>query len=627
MRAQSVDTATERIRMSPKPQPASRVTPPLPRHAQLVLVLLLSWMLALAGLRAGLVDSAFASYVGCVHCFYWPTIVHDLSLLAIALALAGSALLLRRWWLRLLPLLLLAGLMVAMAADLVVFHSLTHRLLWSDVLKFARELSSVSDVGARSLQGSARAIALGLTLAAVLIWSAALRSLHSRPRLGVLTLAAALAIALASWSLRSQDPEYVNANLSFQNLLEVNLAQSIDAPYSAAFIARMHDVPALPSRCIAGQARRPNVILVMVESLSAYQSRRYGGELDAMPQLDALAERGRWFPDFHANGFTTDGGMIALLTGQAPIPVFGRYASMDAFAGYADRAQSVPALLGQFGYYSVFFTTGDLGFVDKNRWLPDIGFDRFEGAESGYYEGKSRGIFGAARDSLLFDRFAQWYDNEREPGRPFFATLLTVTTHPPFINPETGVADEEAVLREVDASIAGLYRHLQSAGYFDDGILIVTGDHRAMTPLHRAEYQRYGESAYSRVPMYIWGPSDYANGRVDGVFQHSDLLPSLQHLTAAEACHGPGQGLMLSPTPQAAGFALHARGMPRDRIDVIGADFAGAVILAGDRSQWTGDQPEQWQSIEASIHLQRAGRAGGSRNLLERLIELRTPAP
>ncbi len=613
--------------MTSQPQPPSRITTQSPHHAPVVLILLLSWWLALAGIRADLVDSAFASYVGCAHCFYWPTIVHDLGLIAIALALSGSALLLRHGWLRLLPLLLLAGLMVAMAADLMVFHSLTHRLLWSDVLKFARELAAVSDVGARSLHGSARAIAVGLAVAALLIWLAALRSLHSRPRLGLLTLAASLAIALGAGALRGRDPDYVNANLSFQNLLEVNLAQSIDAAYSPEFIARMQAVPALPASCGPGQARRPNVILVMVESLSAYQSRRYGGELDAVPQLDALAESGRWFADFHANGFTTDGGMIALLTGQAPIPVFGRYSSMDAFAGYADRGHSVPVLLGQHGYYSVFFTTGDLGFVDKNRWLPQIGFERFEGAESGYYEGKARGIFGAARDSLLFDRFANWYDQEREPGRPFFAALLTVTTHPPFINPETGIADEEAVLREVDAAIAGLHRHLQSAGYFDDGILIVTGDHRAMTPLHHAEYQRYGESAYSRVPMYSWGPSDFGSGRVDGVFQHSDLLPSLQNLTAAEACHGPGQGLMLSPTPQAAGFALHARGMPRDRIDVIGADFAGAVILAGDRSHWTGDQPAHWQSIEASIHLQRASRAGGSRNLLERLIELRTPAP
>jgi lipoteichoic acid synthase len=608
-------------------RPDTKKLPTASRYALAVLVLLLCWLLVMAGLRAHLVDAAFAPYVGCQGCFYWPTLAHDLSLLALGMALAGGALLVRSPWLRLLPMALLGLLMVAMAADLLVFHSLTHRLLWSDVLKFARELSAVSDVGARSLHGSARLLAATLATAALLIWLSALRVLKARPRLGLLSLGAALAVALAAWSSRGLDPDYVNANLSFQNLLEVNLAQSIDAPYSEAFIERMRSLPALPQRCTPGQARRPNVILVMVESLSAYQSRRYGGELDALPQLDALAAGGRWFPDFHANGFTTDGGMIALLTGQAPIPVFGRYASMDAFAGYADRAHSVPALLAEHGYASVFFTTGDLGFVDKNRWLPEIGFDRFEGAESGYYEGKARGIFGAARDSLLFDRFAQWYDHERDTGRPFFAALLTVTTHPPFINPETGTADETAVLREVDSAIAGLHGHLQASGFFEHGILLVTGDHRAMTPLHRAEYQRHGESAYSRVPMYFWGPSDFSPGRIDGVFQHSDLLPSLADLTGSEACHGPGQGLMLRPAPQAASFALHARGMPRDRIDVIGSDFQGAVILAGDRSHWTGDQPGNWQSIEAAIHLQRASRASGSGNLLERLIELRAPAP
>lgn len=613
--------------MSPTVHPDPQKSPTASRSAIAVLVLLFCWLLIMAGLRAHLVDAAFAPYVGCSACFYWPTLLHDLSLLALGLALAGSALLLRSPWLRLLPLLLLCLLMTAMAADLLVFHSLTHRLLWNDVLKFARELSAVSDVGAHSLQGTARLLAAALASAAVLIWLSSWRVLRAQWHLGALTVGAAGAIAVLAWSTRGSDPDYVNANLSFQNLLEVNLAQSIDAPYSEAFIQRMQSVPALPQQCGPGQARRPDVVLVMVESLSAYQSRRYGGELDALPRLDALAGSGRWFPDFHANGFTTDGGMIALLTGQAPIPVFGRYASMDAFAGYADRAHSVPALLSGSGYYSVFFTTGDLGFVDKNRWLPEIGFDRFEGAESGYYEGKARGIFGAARDSLLFDRFAQWYDHERDPDRPFFAALLTVTTHPPFINPETGTADETAVLREVDTAIAGLHGHLSASGFFEEGVLLVTGDHRAMTPLHRAEYQRHGESAYSRVPMYLWGPSDFSTGRIDGVFQHSDLLPSLADLTGEQVCHGPGQGLMLRPTPESARFALHARGMPRDRIDVIGNDFQGAVVLAGDRSRWTGDQPANWQSIEAAIHLQRAGRASGSGNLLERLIELRTPAP
>lgn len=601
------------------------------RHSTLpAVVALAAWMAALILLRAAMVDAAFSPYVRCDHCFFWPSLAHDSVLFALALGLFGTVSWLRGRWLRVIVLVALAALMLIAASDLLVFKALTHRLLWSDALKFVRDLGTVGDIGAQSLQGGARVVAIVMGVAGALIWVLCLvRGVQTRSR-EVTALVCAGVIALAGWVARGYDPAYVNANISFQNVIEVNLAQSIDAGYSAAFIKKMRATPALAQSCSAGQQRHPNVVLVMVESLSSYHSRRFGGDLDATPQLDALAATGRWFPDFHANGFTTDGGMIALLTGLAPVPVIGRYGSMDAFAGYADRAHSAPALLGRHGYYSAFFTTGDLGFVDKNRWLPVIGFDHFEGSESGFYNGRERGIFGAARDALLFDRFVQWYADERDANRPFFAALLTVTTHPPFMNPETGLADEQAVFREVDAAIAGLHAYLQKLGYFENGILLVTGDHRAMTPLRASEYQREGETAFSRVPLYAWGPSDFANGRIDGKFQHSDLLPSLADLNEATTCHQAGQGLFLRADPMPAQFALHARGMPRDHIDVYandarGRSIVGSVVLGGDNSRWVGAKPAHWQSIEAAIHLQRATRTGGEANLLDTLIEMRRP--
>ncbi len=600
---------------------------PTPWHRSSVLaaLALASWLLALFWLRADLVDTAFSPYVRCDSCFFWPSLIHDSVLLALALSALALALWLRHRWLRFVILLSIVALMLIAAADVLVFKALTHRLLTADVFKFVKELTTVGDIGAQSLAGSARVITIIMLATGILVLVVCLRTGGGRRVAATWLLMIALAIGVSGYAGRRFDPAYVNANISFQNVAEVNLAQSIDAAYSPEFIARMRAVPPLTQTCDAGQRRRPNVILVMVESLSAYHSRLNGGELDATPRLDALAERGRWFPDFHANGFTTDGGMIALLSGLTPVPVIGRYSSMDAFSGYTDRDHSVPALLARQGYYNAFFTTGDLDFVDKNRWLPAIGFDYFEGSESRFYSGRDRGIFGAARDALLFDRFVAWYANERDAARPFFATLLTVTTHPPFVNPETGLADEEGVFREVDTAVAGLYAYLEERHFFDNGVLLVTGDHRAMTPIRPGEYQREGETAFARVPMYVWGPQELGGGRVDGLFQHSDLLPSLADLTEATSCYNIGQGLFLRAEPKPAKFALHARGMPRDHIDVYSGDSAGAVILAGDDSRWIGAKPAQWQSIEASIHLQRATRVGGEANLLDTMIELRKP--
>lgn len=598
---------------------------PWHRSTGVAALALTSWFVALFCLRAILVDAAFSPYVRCDGCFFWPSLIHDSVLLALVLCLLSIVLWLRQRWLRLLALISIAALMLICAADVLVFNALTHRLLTADVFKFVRELGTVSDIGAQSLAGSARLAVLTMLVSAMLVLLVCVRTIDGTPRLRMGLLLGAAMIGALGMLARRFDPAYVNANISFQNVVEVNLAQSIDATYSPEFLARLRAVPPLQPSCSAGQQRRPDVILVMVESLSMYHSRLYGGALNATPKLDALAERGRWFSDFHANGFTTDGGMIALLSGLTPVPVIGRYSSMDAFAGYSDRASSLPTLLSRHGYFNAFFTTGDLGFVDKNRWLPAIGLDYFEGSESGFYAGRERGIFGAARDALLFDRFVQWFADERDATRPFFASLLTVTTHPPFVNPETGLTDEEGVFREVDTAIAGLHAYLDERGFFKNGVLLVTGDHRAMTPIRADEYQREGETAFSRVPLYAWGPADFGSGRIDGTFQHSDLLPSLADMTESQSCHHAGQGLFLRPVPKPAEFALHARGMPRDRIDVYSGNAVGAVVLAGDDSHWIGAKPAQWPSIEAAIHLQRATRVGGEANLLDTMIELRKP--
>ena len=71
------------------------------------------------------------------------------------------------------------------------------------------------------------------------------------------------------------------------------------------------------------------IVLVIVESLSSYHSALLGGN-GWTPELDRIAGHSRWFTNFHANGFTTDHGLIALFTGKAPLPSVGRYGGTRA---------------------------------------------------------------------------------------------------------------------------------------------------------------------------------------------------------------------------------------------------------------------------------------------------------
>jgi lipoteichoic acid synthase len=576
-------------------------------------------LLALALLRGRLVDLSLAESAACVRCLSTPVLGHDAWLLAPAWALlAAAAWSARRVWrvLLVVPVLLL---LLLMTADVAILTTLGMRLYLLDVFKFGAEGAALGDFVAALLRSSGAGWLL-VALAGLIACGAALLPARRAPRLAAgLALAALAGLAFAAVT-RVADPAYIMAE-SYLNLVELQRAQTVNRPYGESFVRALAARRTAPGRtCAAGQQRRPDIILLAVESLSSYQSALHGGPFDYTPALDALARRHSWFSRFHANGFTTDHGLIALLAAELPVPAIGRYRSLEAFAGFGDRDTSVLAPLRAAGYETAFFTTGDLGFLDKAPWLEALGFEHWEGAEHPFYQGWPRFGFNAAEDRALYLRLLEFLQR-RDPARPFFAAALTVQSHPPFVDRASGKLDEAAVFRAVDAQIGRFAAELEQRGYFERGILLVTGDHRSMTPLHPAERRQYGTRAFARVPMVAIGATGLPRGRIDLPFQQTDLRASLADLVAAQACFTAGEGRFLRADPQPPAWIAHVRGDARSRIDFYLGAQEGALILKGDDSEWIGARPEGWQAIADGIHRDRLQR-GALDSDIKALIEI-----
>lgn len=564
----------------------------------------------LAGLRAVRVDALVSAYTGCRHCLRASVLHHDLGLLALQAALLGAALL-SPWRAVRIPARLLALLLLlAWAVDFAVFSALTQRLYVGDLLMFGTEGAALRDFVVALARSPARWHWLG---AAVLVLATAVATLWPRARSawrgGVLLV---LAVLLGTaWLLPLAPARYVHPEI-FANVLEANFDNNADTPYGAAYRDELEArPPALAESCDATRvSTRRDVVLVLVESMSAYHSKLLGGDMDALPRLDALARDNHYFTDFLANGFTTNGGRIALYTGRAPLPPpgFGRTLPL---AAYAFRDDTLPDLARRAGYTSHYFTSGDLGFVDSKTWLDGIGFDSVEGSESPFYAGMRRWQFDAPEDHALFARLLDWIDR-RDDTRPFVATLLTVTTHPPFIDPRSGKPDELDAFRYLDAQLAWLHDELDARGFFAHGVLLVTGDHRSMTPLHPAEYARWGETAFARVPMVVMGAVDMPKV-VAPAFAQTDFPASFAELAGLDDyCRDEAHGSFLRADPAPASFLLHASGQQRNRVDVFfdRGRRRATYLLDGDRGTWQGDPPPNRDTIQRFIDAQRIQEAG-----------------
>lgn len=571
--------------------------------------------LGLAGLHALQVEDILAPNAACRGCSVLSTFAHDAWLLALQFVLLALAASVSPRGLRVVFGTLAAALLLACALDQLSLRLFTQRLYVDDVLRFASQTSSDWSV-LRTLLVSGNGVfytAFALLIAATAL--GLILAAQRAPRLARVLLAGAALWLLAAVLART--PAQAVRNQLAWNLIEANLPQGSTRAYSQGFIdSELQTSRRVPQTC-EGRAPglHPNVVIVITESLSAYQSALLGGPLDWLPRLDALARANHYFTHFYANGFNTIGGEVALLTGRPPLPQVG--SPRHELAAFGADENTLPAIVHRAGYTTHYFTASDLDYEQSGTWLRALGFDSVEGSENPYYAGMPRGEFNAAEDAALFSRFEQWLD-QRQDTRPFLAVLLTVSSHPPFAHPRTGELDAQKTFGYIDEQLVEFHAQLGRRGFLDDGVLLITGDHRSMTPLLPEESRDFGSRAFARIPLLVAGAVDMPRV-VDAAFSQSDVPASLAHFLGVDHCRAPFNGYFLSQQPTPPQFIVHARGDERDRVSVYAGAASADYLEDGDASRWLDGGLPQADLIAGWLVAQRVRNAP--------VVPARTQAP
>jgi hypothetical protein len=391
-----------------------------------------------------------------------------------------------------------ALILIIFAGDVALDILLSQRLYLADVLLFGKHIGADLSVVRAGLASGAGLLLAFVGLLVIVVALGICFPARRRARFGAVCLVAALCCATFSLFEAIRPVRYMNV-LVVDNVVEANLPQGRVAEFSASFVARQRDlVSALPQRCEPAQARTSgSVIVLMVESLSAWHSQLLDGTHDWTPRLDAIARGNHFFRNFYANGFTTSTGTIATITGKVPFVPPGK--PWFDFSDYADPQGSLPDIAHHSGRDAAFFTTEDVSFLNLGNWLRRIGFDVVDSNDDPFYADQKHAQFGGYEDAALYARFLKWLDG-RAPDQPFISVLVTISSHPPFVDPRTSNIDPQATIRYVDEQIGKFHDGLRQRGFFDHGVLLVLGDHRTMTPLHEDEFLAHGERAFARIP-------------------------------------------------------------------------------------------------------------------------------
>jgi len=276
------------------------------------------------------------------------------------------------------------------------------------------------------------------------------------------------------------------------------------------------------------QARRPNVLLVTIDTLRADRVGAYGYAAAHTPALDQVAREGLLCRDVVAAAPITMPSHASLLTGLYP-PAHG--VRDNGSAALAPSVVTLAERLQSAGYTTQAFVSA---VVLSRLYGLDQGFATYDddlAAEDAPRLFMIRDRPASRTSAQVLEWFAGW---RAQPSRaPFFTWVHFFDPHQPLEAPAEdarGAASPyDAEISSADRGVGRILDALRAADVLDDTIVIVTADHGEGLGEHgEATHAVFVYDATVRVPLLVRYPSRFAPGSVyDGPVRHVDVVPTL----------------------------------------------------------------------------------------------------
>ncbi len=323
-------------------------------------------------------------------------------------------------------------------------------------------------------------------------------------------------------------------------------------------------------------AKKPNILLIGIDSLLSTHMSCYGYDRQTTPYMDAFAKSGCLFENTISSNIPTTPGYGCMLTGMDMFST--QIVSLRHKGPLRKQIKTLPEILRKEGYNSTC-----VGF----KMAPSRGFDNYLD-----YESWCAGEDGSMpKADLLNDVTVPEIDRLAKSKKPFFLMLRHMDPHSPYLPPSPydrifyhgnecdpknssmkpvfefapfadylsswmpkGITDKDYVIAQYDGAIAymdaciqRLFTQLESLGILDNTIVVINSDHGETLYDHECWFDHHGlYDVTLKVPLIIRYPKKVPAGkRINGYNQHKDLVPTLLELAGIKSeIKFDGQSLM-----------------------------------------------------------------------------------
>ncbi len=249
------------------------------------------------------------------------------------------------------------------------------------------------------------------------------------------------------------------------------------------------------------QSRNANVIVVVMESMSANKMLHFGNKDNLTPFLDSLANSSYCFDNAYTAGIHTFNGEYGTLFAYPAL--LKQHPMNTAVIG---EYTGFPNTLKDHGYQSIYFTTHDDQFDNIGGFLSANNF-QFIVSLKDYPSEKVLSTLGVP-DDYMFEFSIPKLNDLFKDGKPFFAAYMTASDHGPLIIPEDVPFHprsndmQHQIVEYADWSIEKFIKLASLQEWFRNTIFVFVADHGSVTENNIYDMPL----SYHHTPLIIYAP-------------------------------------------------------------------------------------------------------------------------
>ncbi len=288
---------------------------------------------------------------------------------------------------------------------------------------------------------------------------------------------------------------------------------------------------------------KPNIVLVICESFSAYKSSMYNNPLNTTPYFNELCKNGVFFDRCFTPAYGTARGVWATITGIPDV-------ESPKTASRNPNAVDQNTIINSFTGYNNFYFLGGSATWANIRGVLTNNIKGLRLYEQDDYKAGKIDVWGISDKNL----FLEANNILKQQKGPFFAIIQTADNHRPYTIPSEdkdefnlisfpedslrrfGFESNEEMnaFRYTDFSYQKFMEAAKKEAYFNNTIFVFVGDHGIRYNGKLDHFPKaWTEEGLSceHVPLLFYAPALLKPNRIHDVCSQVDILSSIAFLT------------------------------------------------------------------------------------------------